>query len=423
MKSPLLLSLLFLLALGPAAAQDAGATAAPGAPGAPGASADSSAGTPGGRTPGTATPGRPLPERLGIEVPSGGVPLEELVVRANDRLEGLSDSEAAATAEQIAQLLETANRFEEASSWYQRAAGRSRGDSRAGAELSRAGVLIQLGRTEAARAAARAGRDAATSRDLRIRAIAVMAVAYAAEERLTEAQDILRGIQIAAPDGALSPETLYQIHELARRTGDATAARDARERLQSRYPDSPEALVLAGDAAGRVLLALTPAAIAQGAYRSDETATEDAAGQRARTGEGVSDGDGAPGAAAAPEGEAASPVDTAADGEDAAEGDGAAPRRDAPEAAAETPGAERGEVRNFVQVGSFRDPENAEYMRRDMESFGFGTTVATTEVRGSTYYQVLIPVAVQEGGDVQEAIQEVVVALKERGYEGFLVTR
>jgi tetratricopeptide (TPR) repeat protein len=407
MKSPFLLSLLFLLALGPAAAQDAGAPGAADAPGAPGASADSSAGT----NQGSPAAGTALPERLGIEVPSGGVPLEELVMRADERLEGLGDSEAAAIAEQIAQLLETANRFEEASSWYQRAAGRSRGDSRAGAELSRAGVLIQLGRTEAARAAARAGRDAATSRDLRIRAIAIMAVAYAAEERLTEAQDILRGIQIAAPDGALSPETLYQIHELARRTGDATAARDARERLQSRYPDSPEALVLTGDAAGRVLLALTPAAIAQGAYRSDEAAAED----------------GAPADDPAPEGEGAPPVETAAEGEEAPEGesaaDGAATGRDAPEAAAETAGTERDEVRNFVQVGSFRDPENAEYMRRDMESFGFGTTVATTEVRGSTYYQVLIPVAVEEGGDVQEAIQEVVVALKERGYEGFLVTR
>ncbi len=421
MRLPLLVLLCLLVPLGSAAAQDAGA------PGSTGASADASADpsaetpegaapeTPTGTTPGTPPASIPLPERLGIETESRGVPLDELVTRADERLEGLSDTEVAAVAEQVAQLLETANRFEDASDWYQRAAGRAQGDVRARVELARAGVLIQLGRAEAARAAARAGRDAATSRDLRIRAIAVMAVAYAAEERLTEAQDILRGIQIAAPEGALSPETLYQIHELARRAGDATAARDARERLRSHYPDSPEALVLTGDDAGRVLLALTPAAIAQGAYHSREGVDEDGASQGARTGEGVSEGDGAPAGDAAPEGEGAPGGNAAAEGAPAGEA--------APEGAAATEGTGPAEVRNFVQVGSFRDPENAEYMRRDMESFGFGTTVATTEVRGSTYYQVLIPVTVGEGGDVQEAIQEVVVSLKERGYEGFLVTR
>ncbi|MFP4483688.1 MAG: SPOR domain-containing protein [Spirochaetaceae bacterium] len=318
-------------------------------------------------------PETPLPERLGIETTGRSVTVDEIVSRAETLLENDGGVDAALLAEQIGELLETANRFEDASSWYERAAADAEGDVRARIELARAGVLVQLGRTEAALSAARSGRDAAESRELRIRAIGVMAVAYAADQRYTEAQDILRGIEVAAPEGGLSPETLYQIYQLARTTGDDRAARDARETLASRHPDSPEARVVAGDESGRLFLALTPAAILQGVDRAAEPAQEEEGG----------------------------PDDP----------DEAAPERTA------------GEVRYFVQVGSFGDSENAGYMRRDMESIGFEATVAKADLRGSTYYQVLIPVAVDADSDPQDAVQEVVVRLKERGYEGFLVTR
>lgn len=73
-----------------------------------------------------------------------------------------------------------------------------------------------------------------------------------------------------------------------------------------------------------------------------------------------------------------------------------------------------------VQVGSFRDPENARYMRRDMESLGFDATVEEYQIGEILYHRVLIPIPAN--ADDAE-VQARVLALKERGIEGMLIFR
>jgi hypothetical protein len=67
-----------------------------------------------------------------------------------------------------------------------------------------------------------------------------------------------------------------------------------------------------------------------------------------------------------------------------------------------------------VQVGSFGDRENAEYMARDVGELGFSVSIRSRERNGGTYYQVLV-----SPGDATP--QNTVLRLKEHGLEGFLV--
>lgn len=65
-----------------------------------------------------------------------------------------------------------------------------------------------------------------------------------------------------------------------------------------------------------------------------------------------------------------------------------------------------------IQTGSFRDAENAAYMRRELEREGFTAMVVQANVGGRLYYRVLVPVA------FGESEQEVLLKLKEKGFEG-----
>ena len=82
--------------------------------------------------------------------------------------------------------------------------------------------------------------------------------------------------------------------------------------------------------------------------------------------------------------------------------------------AVSTPGDEAASTPRGVQVGSFRDRENAEYMARDVGELGFDVSIRTREHRGGTFYQVLVSPG-------EATAQNTVVRLKEHGFEGFLV--
>ena len=68
-----------------------------------------------------------------------------------------------------------------------------------------------------------------------------------------------------------------------------------------------------------------------------------------------------------------------------------------------------------VQTGSFRDPENAAFMLADIRDLGFSAALRSVEREDGTYYRVIVPIAADQDP------QEVIVALKEQGVEGFLV--
>ncbi len=67
-----------------------------------------------------------------------------------------------------------------------------------------------------------------------------------------------------------------------------------------------------------------------------------------------------------------------------------------------------------VQTGSFRDAENAQYMVQDLQERDFQARQRNRTVGNNKFYQVYVPV---DGGDPQELL----VQLKELGFEGFLL--
>lgn len=69
-----------------------------------------------------------------------------------------------------------------------------------------------------------------------------------------------------------------------------------------------------------------------------------------------------------------------------------------------------------IQTGSFRDPENAQYMARDIRNYGFEAQVREVAVDGKTFFRVIVPIPADSTDP-----QELIVALKERGVEGFMI--
>ncbi len=91
--------------------------------------------------------------------------------------------------------------------------------------------------------------------------------------------------------------------------------------------------------------------------------------------------------------------------------------RSSPEAPAADPparGVTAARTVYAVQTGSFRDPENAQYMVRDLQDRSFQARQRSRTVGENEFYQVYIPL---DGGDPQELL----VRLKEGGFEGFLL--
>ena len=327
---------------------------------------------------------------IGLSDQAGPLAINRIVEAAEAVVDNLEASAQIRVSTGISKLLLTANRPSEALGWvtrardYARSSGnRSTGSVLASLELRRADVLIQLGRVEEAREAARLGRDSASDRGTRVAAIAIMAKAYAAEGRMREAQDILRGIDVVASEGTLPPDTLYHMYTSAIALGEDSTASRTRARLVEAYPDSPEALLLREGGEPPVFAALSPTAIARGGFS--------VAGPQAEL-------------------RAEPPAEPQAE-----------PQAEPPTGTKEAPPS-AADLRTYVQVGSFRDRENAQYMRSDMEAMGFTAEVRSKELSESTYYQVLIPVMPDPDETSREAVQQVVVELKERGYEGFLVS-
>jgi tetratricopeptide (TPR) repeat protein len=70
-----------------------------------------------------------------------------------------------------------------------------------------------------------------------------------------------------------------------------------------------------------------------------------------------------------------------------------------------------------VQTGSFSVRENAEYMVKDLHGLGFGAEIREAAGRTGAVYKVLIPL--RQGG--QDESQNLLIRLKEKGIEGFLL--
>ena len=71
-----------------------------------------------------------------------------------------------------------------------------------------------------------------------------------------------------------------------------------------------------------------------------------------------------------------------------------------------------------IQTGSFRDPENATYMARDISNAGFAAEVRQQTRNGEQLYQVVVPL---DGATGRQQALATVTALKDAGIEGFLL--
>lgn len=68
-----------------------------------------------------------------------------------------------------------------------------------------------------------------------------------------------------------------------------------------------------------------------------------------------------------------------------------------------------------IQIGSYRDQTNAEYRLQDLKQAGFTGSILKAEVNGKTYYKVVVPKVPVDRS------QDVLISLKEKGFEGFLL--
>ncbi|TVR32690.1 MAG: hypothetical protein EA404_06765 [Spirochaetaceae bacterium] len=98
----------------------------------------------------------------------------------------------------------------------------------------------------------------------------------------------------------------------------------------------------------------------------------------------------------------------------------AVPSAAGPIAAATTTQQERASepTVHAIQTGSFRDPENATYMARDISNAGFAAEVRQQSRNGQKLYQVVVPL---DSGTGRQQALATMTALKDAGIEGFLL--
>jgi TolA-binding protein len=183
------------------------------------------------------------------------------------------------------------------------------------------------------------------------------------------------------PDAPVAPAALLALYESLRQRGEAEEAAQVLQQLASRFPGSPElALARSG---GKARYAAVPLRLLPSASEAELPAPVSSS--------------------APPAAEAI--AETAITRPAALPASSAAPASAEPEPA----GA-------LVQVGSFRDAENARYLVGDLVKRGFEARIVEGRIGEALYYRVVV-------GPKQrpEAAQATLLRLKDAGFEGVLL--
>jgi cell division septation protein DedD len=178
----------------------------------------------------------------------------------------------------------------------------------------------------------------------------------------------------------LAPGILFAYYEYLLSRGHTKAAEQQLERLSTEFPNSPElALARRHGEQKKIDYASTPARLLPRVFPEP-------------TGESRQAGEPEAAEATHPEAEPSRP---------------AVPLQPQPEPEPQTV---------FVQTGSFRDRENAQYMVRDLKTDGFAAEIVEKQIGTTLYYRVVI-------GPLKsiEAAQSVLMKLKDAGFEGVLL--
>jgi cell division protein FtsN len=310
--------------------------------------------------------------------------------------------------------------------------------------------------------AAEPGEAAAGDEALSARIYFLMAQAYAALGRAGEAESLYLLLQKRFADTSIAPAAYLAYAELLEGLGRSGEATQVAAELKRLFPSAPEASLLGPQS--RVGYAPTPSRLlpqgtslrARGegaAAKAAESGGETAARPRPpAAAEGSSGGTGStavsaaktnagsvdPGANGPPTDSesAASAAKTGAGskdppanvpatvpgdaapgaGEPATDSESAAPERPRPKESGEGTEKAAPAPQALVQTGSYRDPENAHYMVRDLKAAGFAAEIRDATLHGKTFHRVVIgpPMSWEEA-------EKMMLRLKEAGFEGFLL--
>lgn len=284
--------------------------------------------------------------------------------------QGLSEAEAIAAYRYLGSVAELYGDLEAALDFYSSAGELGHEASR----LSFAGVLFELGRLSEAEDRARRLVFGARDYAIRRRATGIVARCMAGTGRIEEAVSLLSTVAAIDDGEHLEPELLFLLVRLAERSGQADVASAAREKLSKHFPNSLESSLIGGSAAV-VLHPSLPYLLSVPASREKVAESEDGEQSEAHVHSGT---------------------------------EKAAGR-------SETVSTSEFEDPIGVQTGSFRDPENASYMARDLRALGFRVVLLSSEAGGAPLHRVVV----KSGGD--QSTQELLMELKSRGIEGFLL--
>jgi cell division septation protein DedD len=242
--------------------------------------------------------------------------------------------------------------------------------------VERAGLCLELGLRGEAEQILQRVRESADA-EAAAAARVLLARVYLATERAALAEAELRGLLRDQPETQAVPAALLALGETLRECGDDKGAAQALAELKARFPASPESLLAGAPGARHAAL---PQRLLPPTPQPQLPAEE-----------------------ATPKLPIPQPPDTA----------GLAP----PPLAVPAEGAAQPEPRKaLVQAGSFRDPENAHYLARDLGARGFEARVVEKPLGGIRYYRVVVG----PEQTPQEA-QTLILRLKDAGYEGFLL--
>ena len=282
------------------------------------------------------------------------------------------------------------NRFEAAVGYLEAAL---RADpSNQEARLDLADAVLELGDLERAATLAADVINAAETLKLQRAAATARVRAWMAMGQTERSLRHLRALNAADVAALLDAPALLLQFEAATTIGDSAGREAALQRLTRHFPGAPETLVARGLANPTPTPARLLSAVGFGdAAIADATPAAPAS---------------SPATPAAPASSPATPTGPTASTPPATAGATAAP----------APAAATQRVPVALQIGSFRDPENAEFMAQDVRRIGFQAQVVRVDsVDRSSFFRVIVPIA-----DADQ-VQTMIARLKEHGIEGLML--
>lgn len=304
----------------------------------------------------------------------------------------------------LAAFEELDGRYADAQRHYEEASYTVPGKKDYASLLESAGLLFSLGDTTGAEVRARAIMLTCDDQELLSGTAALYARIFSVSGRFRDGIETLEKIRKTVP-GKETPALLFLLVQLYHIEGSEAEADAVRTELSTRFPESPEALILSGS---HIAGASAPALFPEPSLLLEFPGLP-AESRSASAGKQPAGAD-----PAGPGPDAAGVTGTGAAIPDSTERTTVRTASAAPDGTAQ--GGSGGREIILIQTGSYQKHENAEEMLARLQAAGFKPEIRTTEIGGKTYHRVFVPASssIEEARHMQQR-------LKDRGVEGFLV--